>query len=355
MNQETAASLGGKSKASSASQPEGPIAILQRAFLLGQLANQGTGSKSAGELNKKLPADARRKLHLTNDVAAKIRDELAEEKYLEKRKEGRKLMFAITESGRAYLTGLEQPVLFGRTKKQVSVDEDAIPPDLREGQRAYLLLQLLDAEGQSLTQGEANKNIRRELVASLGLNPAVANFRRSKLAEQGYIKIEPIARSTRYSLTPDGRDYLFAGARHIDHALITLKGKTLNALVSGARDSSFDRDAPTLIVPHAPSPTELAEAVQDEFRVLLRERHGRSGLVPIHEVRQRIAARFGETAARHDVLDEVILALWREHRLGLEGISDLSSATEQQLNDSIQGVNTTLFYLEVLREQPVNS
>jgi hypothetical protein len=54
------------------------------------------------------------------------------------------------------------------------------------------------------------------------------------------------------------------------------------------------------------------------------------------------------------VLDEVILGLWRERRIGLEGISDLSSATEQQLGDSIPGVHSTLFYLEVPREQPIS-
>jgi DNA-binding MarR family transcriptional regulator len=334
-----------------------PIAMFQRAFLLGQLATEGAGSKSAGDLNKKIPAAAKRELHLTNDVAAKVRGELAAEKYLEMRRDGRTVLFAITEAGRAYLASLEQPVLSGRTKKAVSVNEDTIPPELREGQRAYLLLQLLDAEGQTLTQGEANK-IPKGLVVSLGLKPAVANHRRTKLAEQGYIKISSSGRSKQVSLTPDGRDYLLAGAKHLDHAPITLKGKTLNALVSGARESSFERDQPagqSEIVPIVPNRAELAEAVLAEFRESLRERHSRSGLVPIHEVRQRVAERCGATAARHDVLDEIILDLWREHRLGLEGISDLSSATEQQLNDSIQGVNSTLFYLEVPREQPVNS
>jgi hypothetical protein len=75
--------------------------------------------------------------------------------------------------------------------------------------------------------------------------------------------------------------------------------------------------------------------------------------VPIHEVRQRIADRFGPAAARHDLLDDTILNLGRQNRLGLLAISDLGAADEQQLNDSIRGVNGTLFYLEVPREQPV--
>jgi hypothetical protein len=99
----------------------------------------------------------------------------------------------------------------------------------------------------------------------------------------------------------------------------------------------------------------LGAAVLAEFQELWRERHGRSGLVPIHEIRQRIADRFGTAASRHDVLDEVILNLWRQKRLGLEAISDLAGATEQQLNASIPGVHGTLFYLEAPHEQSVAS
>jgi hypothetical protein len=135
-----------------------------------------------------------------------------------------------------------------------------------------------------------------------------------------------------------------------------LKGRTINALISAAREPSFQKAPPTLqpaVEPALPTPMQLADAILAEFEELRREHHGRSGLVPIHEVRQRIADRFGPAAARHDVLDEAILGLWREKRIHLEGISDLGSATEQQLNDSIQGVGNTLFYLEVPRDQPV--
>ena len=104
-----------------------------------------------------------------------------------------------------------------------------------------------------------------------------------------------------------------------------------------------------------PKAAELEDAVLAGFQELLRERHVRSGLVPIHEVRQQIAEHFGPAAACHDALDKVILNLWKTHRIGLEGLSDLSKATEQQLNDSIQGINSMFFYLEAPREQPVVS
>jgi hypothetical protein len=236
------------------------------------------------------------------------------------------------------------------------VDETGISDELREAQIAYLLLQLLDSEGQPLARGEANK-FKNGPHSSLGLKPALANQRRAKLSEQGYIRITRTGRSEEYALTPDGLDYLAGVTTHLKHATFKLKGKTLNALVA-ARESSFESDRPASpMAPERrmPSQTELTESILAEFQELRRERHGRSGLVPIHEVRQRIADRFGPTAARHDVLDEVILGLWRQRRIGVEAISDLGNATKEQLNDGIPGVNGILFYLEAPREQPVAS
>jgi predicted transcriptional regulator len=330
--------------------------LLQQAYLLEQLAVEGA-NKTPGELNKKITAAAKRELELTADVANKVRRELAERGDLEMSKKGRRVSYALSATGRVYLAGLERPAVRGRTNQASAINEAVISPEVREAQKAYLLLQLLDADGQPLSRGEANR-IPDELRNSLGLKPAVANYRRAKLAEQGYVRITSSGRTEHYSLTRDGLDYLAAGAGHLDHAKFTLKGKTLRTLVAAARDSSFKGDRPPGSVSRerpAPSPSELAEAVLAEFQELRRERHGRDGLVPIHEVRQRMAQHFGSVAARHDVLDDVVLGLWRKKRLSLVAISDLGDATEQQLNESIQGVHGTLFYLEAPREQPVAS
>jgi DNA-binding PadR family transcriptional regulator len=339
-------------------KPPDRLALLQRAFLLEQLAAPGAGSATAGALNKKITVAAARALQLTAAVANGVRGELVAEGFLfSESKSGRKVLYAITEAGRHYLDGLERPTIAGRRQQPAMVDESDIPPELREGQKAFLLLQLLDNDGQPLARGDANR-IRDALQKSLGLKPAIANHLRAKLAEQGYIQITVAGRSQEYVLTPDGLEYLAAGARHLEHADLTIKGKTLNALIAAARQSSFDREQSdeTPLAKHAaPSQAELAQAVLSEFQDLRRERYGRSGLVPIHEVRQRLIDRFGPGAGRHDVLDEVILGLWRQQRLGLEAISDLAETTQQQLNDSIQGVHGTLFYLEMPSEQPVVS
>jgi hypothetical protein len=334
------------------------IEMQRRAFILGQLADNGVTTRSRGELNKKIPAAARRALQLTNEAADVIRRDLVEQKYLLASKDGRTLSFAITEAGRALLAGVEVPAFSRSTTPSIPANEETITEELREGQKAFLLLQLFGAKTQAISQADANR-IPKSLVIRLGLKPNVANYRRAKLAAQGYLKITRVGRTQQYSLLPDGVDYLASGgAKHLDDVEIPVKGKTLNSLVTVAREFSFHCDQPGRMpaaVKPAPSAAELEKAVLAVFQELLRERHGRTGLVPIHEVRQSIAERFGPRAARHDVLDEAIKNLWRTQRIGLEGISDLSTATQKQLDDSIEGVHTTLFYLEVPRDQPVVS
>jgi DNA-binding PadR family transcriptional regulator len=330
------------------------LALLSQAYLLEQLVSYGGTGETAAALNRRITKTAQRELGLTAKVANDLRVGLAERGYLAANKEGRTVRYAITESGRAYLASLERPTLSGQAKPPTAMDEAVLSDEIREAQNAYLLLQLLDADGSTLTRGEANHLIPGKLQTSLGLKPAFANLRRAKLAERGYLRITPSGRSEVYSLTPDGLEYLAAGAQHLAHADFVLKGKTLNVLVASARELPFQENQHTAPAAAAqPDKVALENAVLAEFEELRRERYGHSGLVPIHEVRQRISQRFGAAAGQHEVLDEVILGLWRQKRLGVEGISDLSLATPAQLNDAIPGVSGPLFYLEAPREQPV--
>ena len=69
-------------------------------------------------------------------------------------------------------------------------------------------------------------------------------------------------------------------------------------------------------------------------------------MVPIFEVRRRVGELLGPQAARHDVFDPRIRDLRRSGRLRTIAISDLRDATDEQLAESIKGINQTLFYLE---------
>jgi predicted transcriptional regulator len=332
------------------------LALLPQAYLLEQLVPHGGTGETAAALNRRITKTARCELGLTAKVANDLRATLAERGYLTATKEGCTIRYSITESGGAYLATLERPMLSGGAKPATAMDEAAVSDEIRKAQNAYLLLQLLDVDGATLIKGEANHLIPGKLQTSLGLKPAAANLRRAKLAERGYLRITKSGRSEVYSLTPDGLEYLAAGAQHLAHADFVVKGKTLNALVAAARELPFQesqRTAPAAVADAQPDRATLENAVIAEFEELRRERHGRSGLVPIHEVRQRISQRFGPAAGQHEVLDEVILGLWRQKRLGVEGISDLSQATPAQLNDAIPSDSGPLFYLEAPREQPV--
>jgi predicted transcriptional regulator len=330
--------------------------LFAQAYLLEQLVSHGDTGESAAALNRKITKTAQRELRLTAKVANDLRASLAERGHLAATKEGRTIRYALTESGRAYLASLERPRLSGRAKPATAIDEAGFSDEIRDAQNAYLLLQLLNADGRTLTKGDANHLIPAKLQTSLSLKPAAANLRRVKLSERGYLRITKNGRSEVYSLTPDGLEYLAAGAQHLAYADFVVKGKTLNALVTAARELPFQGSQGTesaTVADAQPDKATLENAVLAEFEELRREHHGRSGLVPIHEVRQRIRERFGSVAGRHEVLDEIILGLWRQKRLGVEGISDLSLATPEQLNDAIPRGSSPLFYLEAPREQPV--
>jgi DNA-binding PadR family transcriptional regulator len=239
------------------------LVLLQQAFVLEQLEQEGSAGTSDGELNRQIPVGVRRELQLDNDLASRLRRQLAEKGYLEPTRQGRKVSYRLTDAGRTYLAGLERPGLAGRGRRVAAVDEAAIADELREAQKAYLLLQLLNADNQPVSRAEANK-IPQQLSAALGLDPAVANYRRARLAEQGYIRITRTGRGEQYTLTPDGYDYLLAGARHLPDVVIPLKGKTINTLVAAAREASFERERPAPQPASQQAPRE--EPVPSELR-----------------------------------------------------------------------------------------
>jgi hypothetical protein len=101
--------------------------------------------------------------------------------------------------------------------------------------------------------------------------------------------------------------------------------------------------APEKVAPATPPPgpsghAALAAAVAD--KVLELAPQSRDGLVPIHEVRRQVPA------ADRAAFDDAVRQLWREGKVRLVPLSDLSKATRQQLADGIPGVNETFFYLE---------
>ncbi len=141
-----------------------------------------------------------------------------------------------------------------------------------------------------------------------------------------------------------------------DESQLVLKGRVLNELMEAARDaakefepgSSTGQSPMTAGESMAPSSQEIERAVMDAFEELRREKYSMSGMVPIHEIRQRIRERVGADAAGHEVLDEAMQRMRRAGRLRLVPLTDQGNVTPEQMQDAIPGEGETLFYVEIL-------
>jgi hypothetical protein len=135
--------------------------------------------------------------------------------------------------------------------------------------------------------------------------------------------------------------------------MFRLPGKVLNDLLEAARDAARQFQPPIPAVQPAArhvSERELEEAVVEIFHGLRRERHWTTGLVPIHQIRDAIRQRFGESAATHEIFDAAVLRLRDVGEFRLVPITNLSRASDLQLTGSIPGVGETLFFIEALHE-----
>lgn len=223
------------------------------------------------------------------------------------------------------------------------VGDPATPNDaaMRETWEAFVLLRL--AEATNLTGGEA-------VVFAGGypkgskLNEATAWVLYGELAKAGHVSARWNGTEGEYTLTPQGLRHL-AGLSFDGLDKLILPGRTLTALLSAARSGPTSAPAPATTTA-TPSAADLEAAVMDIFHRLLRERHANIRMVPIHEVRAEIRAKFGDRAASREVFNELLLDLRRQDTVRLVSITDRSRATEQQLNDSVFAVGETFFYIE---------
>jgi DNA-binding MarR family transcriptional regulator len=296
---------------------------------------------SLGEANKKLTGTLQKDLQLTPQAANRLREQLAQEGHIRITKTGRNVAYELTDAGREYLQTLEP-----------YPPEDAVAAvseEVRRYQTAYLLFQLFRAEDWTLGKGLANRSLG---PTDLELTKSAAKQLRRQLAEQGALTIIPARGSESYRLTPHGEE-LLATLRHYPTTQFTLKGRQLNAILDRAQPAAPPPPKAAPEPTFAAPPADLSRAVYEEFEELRRERYGHTGLVPIYEIREKVAGKYGAQTARHDALDEPIRDLWRQGRVRLVALADLQKATPEQLNDSVPGVNETLFYMELAHEQPV--
>lgn len=303
--------------------------VSQQAYLLDRILQSPDrkGSRSAvlgakGEM-KELGLDVK--------AAQAILDEFVAAGHLTEHKKGKGVSYFVTDSG------------VGHRKSLVIVEPEPSPVD---GYRiAFLLLQLLSADGHTIEKGAANR-FAKAVTEDLELTARIANDLRAKLTKQGHIQVVKDGKTPLYRLTPSGRKLL--GTMDQNPALaLTVKGNILNELRALARDADAKPEAPPMATKSTePRPENLSEAAYEAFMELRRERYSHTTMVPIFAVRRLMTEKFGSDVTRHDVLDEAILDLWREKRVRIIPISDLRDSTEDQRADSIGDSNQTLFYME---------
>jgi predicted transcriptional regulator len=299
--------------------------VNQQAYLLDRILQSPDrrGSRSA-VLGAKLEM---KELGLDAKAAQAILDQLVTAGHLTEHKKGKGISYSVTDAGAQYRTSL------------LVVEPEPEPVD--KYRKAFLLLQLLCADGHTVEKGAANR-FGKLVTEGLELTPKIANDLRAKLTKQGHIRFVKDAKPQLYKLTPSGRKLL--GTMDQSPALVLpVKGSILNELRTLARDAE---GAPEATKPTAPRPENLSQAAFEVFQELRRERYSHTTLVPIFAVRRLMTEKFGPDVTRHEVLDDAILDLWRQKRVRIIPISDLRDSTEDQRADSIGDSKQTLFYME---------
>lgn len=151
----------------------------------------------------------------------------------------------------------------------------------------------------------------------------------------------------------DGQTLTRAGAALLGKLdCVKFKGSSLTDLLAAAREAAkspaADGPAPDGLHSHRPTPPDdqLDSAILTIFLERLRGDYANLGMVPIHEIRDQVAERFGPQAVPHAVFNERMLELRRRDRVNLVSIDDRSRATPEQLRDSVHAVGETFFYVE---------
>jgi DNA-binding PadR family transcriptional regulator len=218
---------------------------------------------------------------------------------------------------------------------------------IRQGREAFLLLKLLQSAKYALWETDAAVG---SYPKPLKLNHATAWKVRGELVREGHISAHWDGKEGSYTLTPSGKRYL---ATMPFDALgeVKIKGSALTDLLSAARENSTpavtgnstlgeSRTHPALTA------AQLEKAVMEIFDELLRGRFANIRMVPIHEIRNELATRFGPHSVSHAGFNELLLDLRRTDRVRLISIDDRSRATPDQLRDSVSAVGETFFYVE---------
>ena len=227
-------------------------------------------------------------------------------------------------------------------------------------QEAFILLQIFRSKEQKLTRSELNGKLKTvaakgQLEFNVKDAPETVDYALAMLVEQDDIVKHRQGNSVSYTLHPEkGIAALVKTGQH-EAVSFTMSGKTLNLLLEAARSS-----APAASQVEEPEPADEIETEQtpkaqplqahditkyvDKLR---HEKYAGKDLIPIHEVRRLVLEDHGADAAGHRAFDPLIKQMRSDGQLRLIAISDNRDATQEQLDNSIPGMNEILFYIVI--------
>lgn len=269
-----------------------------------------------------------------------------------------KASYLITDEGRARI----------RPARPTEVSQEVL-----EAQVPYLLLLLARARDRKLTRSELNAKLKtKAAVGFLEFNvadhPETIDYHLTNLVELGAIAEKHVGASTSYRFNPEVGLAALAAKPQYDNAELnlTIPALLLNALLAAARGSGPARDSSDADVGLSnDEPMDRDTDLAGEPRIFIDEHpmsrddiHGyiaelRRGpyagedLIPIHDLRRVVGEHLGADAASHARLDPLLMEMRADRALKLIAISDGRQATDDQIRDSIPGVNETIFYLDV--------
>lgn len=236
-------------------------------------------------------------------------------------------------------------------------------PDLSDEQlqtqEAFILLQVFRAKEGKLTRSDLNGKLKtRAAVGQLEFDvksaPTVIDYHLASLVDKGCLVEQKRGVSVVYSLDPENGTKALASVRQHDGVTFTMSGETLNALLAAARSSGTTSEPPAdvtaepaeRIASPITAPTNLSpDDITRHLASLQAGMYAGKDLIPIYEVRRIVAQHHGALAADHANLDPLLKQMRSEGQLRLLAISNSQDATQDQLDDSIPGMNQTLFYI----------
>ncbi|WP_422930237.1 hypothetical protein [Singulisphaera sp. PoT] len=235
--------------------------------------------------------------------------------------------------------------------------------ELLQAQEAFILLQVFRAKEQKLTRSDLNGKLKsRAAVGQLEFDvkaaPETIDYHLAELVDKQCLTVLKRGVSISFELNPEKGAAALASSKQHEAVSFTLTGETLNALLTTARQSKVlhvaavsaeSGELPTVDMDNLETPPKTLSPLEiSKFLDQLRTgKYAGKDLIPIHELRQLVGSNLGEALATHAVFDRIVKEMRSDGQLEVIAISDNRDATQEQLDDSIPGMNETLFYIVV--------